>query len=248
MKIINAFWERKNLGINAYEVEFENGDEIETFVARINDLADAEYIVAKLPIGNLGINKIFTDIGFMFAECIIKIGINVNDYIIPAKLKKINLDISYTLADYESVNFICGRIEENIFNTDRVALDSAFGLKLANKRYSNWIKDEFNNNSSSIYTLKFKRNNIGFFGLKKKSEHGIEIFLAGIFNEFKEFGLGFGMISKSIEAAQNLGFNYIYTHISSNNFEVLRLYMQLGFSPLGIKNIFIKNFNNKNNE
>ena len=84
--------------------------------------------------------------------------------------------------------------------------------------------------------------------VKERTEENIEIFLGGMYNEVKDFGLGFAMISKSIEEANAREFKHLYTHVSTNNIEVLRLYMKLGFHPLVIKNVFIKHSKLKKHE
>jgi hypothetical protein len=240
MKIINASWEKRNLSANTYEVEFEVGDENEYFLTEFNKLFNAEYLVVKVPVGNFELNNCLNQNDFHFAESIIKIGISLKDFVLPEKLDKINRSVSYKLVEGDQIDFICTKIQENIFSTDRIALDKSFGLAIANKRYSNWIKDEFIQKNSYIFELQFGRRGIGFFGLKERTEQNMEIFLGGMYNEVKDFGLGFGMISKSIEETIAREFKHLYTHVSTNNIEVLRLYMKLGFYPLEIKNVFIK--------
>lgn len=240
MKVINAIWENRNLNSNTYELEIENGDDVNNLLTEVNSLNNPEYIVVKVPAGNVDFNNCLNQNGFYLIESIIKIGVAIKDYRIPEKMEKINNFISYEQVEEDQINFICKKIQENIFTTDRIALDKQYGLEVANKRYSNWIKDEFYQDRSHIFEVKYGKRGIGFFGLKEKTEQNIEIFLGGMYNECKDFGLGFGMISKSIEISKLKGFKNLHTHVSSNNIEVLRLYIKLGFLPLEIKNVFIK--------
>lgn len=240
MKIINAFWEKRNLNLNTYELEFEDGDKVENILDEIKRLNDPGYLVAKVPAGRNEINNCLIQNGFYYAESIIKLGMALKDYNLPKKLEKINNSISYKLVEGDKIFFICSKIQENIFTTDRIALDKLFGLVIANKRYSNWIIDEFNKDSSNIFELYYFDRGIGFFGIKEINENNVEIFLAGMYNEFKDLGFGFSMISKSIELAISKKIKNLNTYVSTNNIEVLRLYVKLGFNPLEIKSIFIK--------
>lgn len=240
MKIINAFWEQRNLKMNSYEVELEHDDDLNQIELEIKKLVGAQYIVFKVPIGCLDMYALLVKYGCFYVETLCNIGISLMDYTIPTKIAKIDSKIKYCQVDDKLLDVVCNRIEENIFTTDRIALDKVFGLSLANRRYSNWLRDEFLSGRSKIYEIKLGNNGIGFFGLKDVKSQTVELFLAGMYNEAKEFGLGFSMISKSIEVAISLGYRYLETNVSTNNIEVLRLYMSLGFNFVGIKYIFVK--------
>jgi hypothetical protein len=239
MKIINAFWEERNIGKKTIEVEYEKSDNETDFINSITSLKDASYIVIKAPSGNFELSSILSEKGFKYIESIIEISLPLKEYILPPKLVKLNDSISYEIVDNIRIDSVCKQINKGIFTTDRIAIDKNFGYEISNKRYSNWVRDEFNNNNS-IFEIKFGAKYIGFFGIKEKSKFTYEIFLAGIYVEVQSFGLGFSIISKSIEEISLKQAKQIITHISTNNIQIMRLYTQLGFTPIDIKNVFIK--------
>lgn len=240
MKVIDAFWEKRNLGVKTIEVEFEKSEIISDFILSLKKIRDAQYIVVKVPTGEFELNNELNKFGFCFIESAIEISLSIKDYILPKKIQKINSLISYHPVDSSRIDFLCNEIRKGIFSTDRIALDNSFGKEISNRRYSNWINDEFLKNNNSIFEIRFGEKNIGFFGLKEKLNFTFEIFLGGIYLEMQNFGLGFSIITKSIEEIIARNGKQLMTHVSSNNIPIIRLYTQLGFSPIEIKNVFIK--------
>ena len=55
-------------------------------------------------------------------------------------------------------------------------------------------------------------------------------FLAGLYGDFANSGLGFSTIYKPIEEAKKRGGSSISTYISSNNSSIFRAHIQLGFT------------------
>jgi hypothetical protein len=178
--------------------------------------------------------------GFYYIESSIQISLSIKDYLLPKKIQKINNLISYHLVDSSRIDSLCNEIRKGVFSTDRIALDNNFGKDISNKRYCNWINDEYRNNNNNIFEIRFGEKKIGFFGIKEKSNLTYEIFLGGIYLEMQNFGLGFSIITKSIEEIITRNGKQLITHVSSNNIPIIRLYTQLGFSPVEIKNVFIK--------
>lgn len=239
MKVIDAYWEKRNLGVKTIEIEYEKSDVFSNFVLSLDSMNDAKYIVVKVPTGEFELNKELNKRGYYFIESTIEISMAIKEYSLPKKFEKLNSQISYHLVNGTKIDFLCDEIKKGVFSTDRIALDNKFGKEVSNMRYSNWIYDEFQN-KSSIYEIRFGKKDIGFFGLKENSNLTFEIFLGGIYPEMQNFGLGFSIITKSIEEIIQRKGKQLITHISSNNMQIIRLYTQLGFSPIEIKNVFIK--------
>ena len=214
-------------------------DNIADFVETIKTIENVKYFVVKTPSGYFELAKQLNENGFYFIESIHEISLTIKDYILPNKLSKLNNLISYNIVNDARIDFVCNQIKKGIFTTDRIALDKNFGIEISNLRYSNWVKDEYNN-KNNIFEIAFGEKRVGFFGLKEKSKFTYEIFLGGIYVEMQNFGLGFSIITKAIEEVVSKQGKQIITHISSNNIQIMRLYTQLGFSPIDIKNVLIK--------
>ena len=71
MKIINATWEKRNLGCDAYEIQIERKD-FDNFDAVCDEIEKQDfsgaYVVIKMPVGNLDALHKLQDMGFYFME------------------------------------------------------------------------------------------------------------------------------------------------------------------------------------
>jgi hypothetical protein len=134
-------------------------------------------------------------------------------------------------------------IAKGIFKTDRIALDTNFGIECSSKRFYNWILDE-TRKDSTVWHLKFKDQNIGFFGLKRIGQDGVFYpFLGGLYEEYSKSGLGFSILTKAADLVKKNNGKKIITFISSNNLPVLKLHLDLGFQIANIHNVFVRHNN-----
>ena len=67
MKIINASWEKRNLGVDCNEIEIESGDTIEEIKKKSADF-ETEYTVVKVPTGMVEISNYLQSSGYTFIE------------------------------------------------------------------------------------------------------------------------------------------------------------------------------------
>jgi len=228
LKIINAFWELRNLGVSSSEITIELSDTIDDLKAILFSFKGPEYIVFKVPSGGVEFLKCLTDNGFYFVETLSEMQLDITDYNIPEKLARFDKNLTYKILPSEDLDSLGYEIKKGIFNTDRIAMDSNFGKDIAANRYFNWIKDEVLK-GNNIYEILYKEEPIGFFGLKQIGDRSFDNFLAGLYIEKSNFGFGFSTITKSIEEIKIRNGKYLITHVSSNNISIYRLYIQLGF-------------------
>ena len=241
MKFIEAFWEKRNLGVNALEIEFDNNEKINylSFKDKINNY---DYIVAKVPYSNIKTCHLLEQNRFKFMEAQILVKKNLknyskkNDYF-NRFLEEISIQ---QIIDKRSLGKLLSLIDEEMFNTDRISLDEYFGKKKAMNRYKNWIRDEFKDDKSELYELISQDKKIGFFLIKDIRKSGMDSLLAGIYYKFRGKGLGFSIIQKPIEKAIERNKKYLKTRISLNNISVVRLYTLYGFEIYDIKYVFRK--------
>ena len=78
MKVVNASWEKRNLGVDCNEIEIEKKDTVEMLKKRILDF-ETDYTVVKVPIGMINISHFLQSCGYVFMElitnCYSKLGI-----------------------------------------------------------------------------------------------------------------------------------------------------------------------------
>jgi hypothetical protein len=241
MRIIDAIWEKRNLGVSCKEIVIENSDSVQDVESVIANLLDIDYVVFKVQSGGIEYVKLLSEHGFYFIEALSEMSLDIDSYNIPKKLVRFDQNVKYHLFPSEKLNILGSELKKGIFTTDRIALDSRFGTDMAAYRYFNWIQDEVSK-GNSIYEIVYKEMPIGFFAMKQIGENSFDNFLAGLYVNESNFGFGFSILSKSIEEVKKRNGKYLITHVSSNNLPVIRLYIQFGFSPNNIYYLMIKHF------
>jgi len=241
MKAIDAFWEKRNLGIDTKELILNKNDslsEIENILSQLSSVK--QYIVAKIPVGRPDFIKFLTDEGFCFVESLFEITLRIEAFQLPKSLKRIDDMLMYrkltTGADFERLE---REIKRGIFTTDRIALDANFGIDVAAIRYINWINDEVRN-GSEVFEILYKENPIGFFTLKNLSNGRYDGFLTGMYHSERNLGFGFSVLSKQIKELRKRQAKFCVSHISSNNLPIMRLCLSFGFSPTDIVYVMTK--------
>ena len=72
MKIIDAIWEKRNLGVSSYEVVIETEDSASDIEKKLAEL-DADYIVVKVPSEHSDVLESVQKSGFSYIEDLIHV-------------------------------------------------------------------------------------------------------------------------------------------------------------------------------
>ena len=142
MKVIDAFWEQRNLGMKCAEIEFETSDDASCCAKAFEEASSYDYLVAKIPAGNPTILHSVQSQGFEFVECSLHLRHELkqigNYHLFDAPI----LVTAHQAIKEDDVAYILKRVQDGLFNTDRIYLDPAFSHEQAARRYVNWIQDE----------------------------------------------------------------------------------------------------------
>ena len=241
MQIIDAFWEKRNIGIKTTEIILSNADALSDIENVLNSLScERQYIVVKLPVGRPDFIKFLTDRKFYFVESLFEVLLCVADFQLPISLKRFDDMLSYKkMTSDNDFQRLETEIKKGIFTTDRISLDVHFGIDISMVRYINWLKDEVRK-GSEIFEILYKEKEIGFFALKNLSDGKYDNFLAGMYKNELNMGFGFSILSKPMLELSNGQAKVYVTHISSNNLAVMRLYFSFGFTPTDIVYVMTK--------
>jgi hypothetical protein len=238
MKVIDAYWEKRNLGVSCTEITIDLNDTLEKIEIELNK-CDSEYIVCKVEGNKFDVNSLLSENGFKFIESSINVVLDVKSAKLSSIQDRINKEINYELMNTEDIEVLNNEIKNGLFKTDRIILDNQFSQEQASNRYFNWIKDELIK-ETKIFKIIFKSNVIGFFTFKQNGDLTYYPFLAGLYEKYKNSGLGFASLRKPIEEVIRLGGGTISTYVSSNNLPVINLHIQFGFTMRKIEYVFIK--------
>jgi len=238
MKVVDAFWELRNLGLKTIEVLIEPHDELDNF-----DLSkySADYEVVKVPIE---LNKWLFHLqqkGYTFAEILNQSKFQGKIPELRPIEKRMITKLACSQMDAEDKINMQLNISAGMFQTDRIALDPYFSISHSANRYIGWIDDEIKM-GAVLYNLIFDGVKAGFFILRTKEE-GVYASLAGIYNEFKNKGLGLFLNYFEITESRNLGGNILFTAFSSNNLGAEKIHNLLGFNTYKQYLVFIKHNN-----
>jgi hypothetical protein len=241
MKVIDAFWEKRNLNIETKEIILSESDSLSDIEEVLVSLSSGKkYIVAKIPVGKPDFIRLLTDNGFYFVESLFEMSLRITDFQLPEHLKRFDEMFTYRkLTNNEDFERLEGEIKNGIFSTDRIALDPNFGIDVSAIRYINWLRDEVQK-GGEIFEVLSKEKPVGFFSFKDLSNGKYDVFLGGMYRNEFAMGLGFSLLSKEIIELQKRQAKLYVTHISSNNLAIIRLFFSFGFSPVNIVYVMTK--------
>lgn len=245
MKVVDAVWEKRNLGVNTLEITLEKMDEgksceiLKADIERIIEEKKAEYVVCKIPASIVLYASMIGKLGFTFIESQFSIngGFSKALEVVDQPIYK-RKDIE-CIRDNSSISFnkVKSLLLEGMFDTDRVALDEKFGVKIANTRYLNWINDIEKTESKDLCIVTYKNEVIGFL-LGQSDGDLLKLPLGGVAKKYKSafgglvYGLCFSSFSKNYKRLE--------TSFSSNNLGIVNLYSYFGFPIREITYVFTK--------
>lgn len=240
MIIVDAFWEKRNLGKSSVEINIEKSDSVDD-LRQLNNI-EANYQVIKLPTSRVDLVLSVQSFGFKFVEMMYSCRHDLAVPTLSSPLARMALAFTYTDATDTDVEIIREHIYEGMFETDRVAIDPAFGINKAATRYLGWM-DDLIKQSAKVIILRYRNKPVGFFVLKLSGIR-CDALIGGIFKE--KIGAGFGFMLNYFEIiyAKELGCNELWGAFSSNNGPVFGINTQLGYKICPSHYVFVKH-NNK---
>lgn len=242
MRVIDAVWEKRNLGVETKEIEFEENDVIEAAEECLRK-THAEYLVAKVPANRRDISHLLHLYQYEFAEEMMLLSSSHLENIIDTGvMQRLYRMVSVKKADEEDVREVIGEIRKGMFSTDRISLDPFFPEGIAEERYANWMLDELNR-GTELYLYSYKDKNIGFSALREIKDGAYISFLGGIYNETRIGGVGVVTAVKGGEIVKKLGGKSLSSMVSSNNITQIRNLIHIGYNVSKINDVFIKHEN-----
>lgn len=237
MKIIDAKWDTISLKKKTYEIIIDNSDTIDNINKALLDI-DAEYVVVKVPSGLATIDLELQKMGFVFVEEQITVEHDLHEVKRPSVLQRMYDSMEYSLMTGEEFSFLIDEVKDGLFSTDRISIDSHFGIEYSINRYVNWI-NQLHNSDAYIYALKYKNDLEGFVIIKKSiKEDEYDSVLGGAFKKYRNSGLG--LVQKEQDIVKSLGGKKLYTSVSSNNVSQLKALIVNGYIPVKITKVFVK--------
>ena len=240
MKVVNCFWEERNIGRKTVEVSIEKEDH---FVRNLleQQIQDYEYAVVKVPMNMPSFNIGLSDMGFTCIESQMNVGISMEDFDF-AKVVHLYDEVSYKVVDnQEDFVSVLSCIEPGMFSTDRISLDPQFGEQVASQRYINWLTTEYERKKSQLVKVIFQNEHVGFMLIRIDGKT-IDLILNGLYKQYQGKGLGLLTPASPMMFAKKKTLNITeeVTSISSNNIPVVKLYNRLHFQLRSQTYVYVK--------
>ena len=134
-------------------------------------------------------------------------------------------------------------MRKGVFDTDKIALDPHFGSEKSGYRYYAWSKDLIEKDMAVPYMVTQEDRAIGYFILKKVSERMGDSFLAALFDNSNDNGLGFSVLYYPMLEAKKNGLKKMITGVSSNNPASLKMHLALGYQIKSLHYVMTKHIN-----
>lgn len=245
MKIIDCIWEIPNIHKRTCEIIIDNEDSNEDILTIDRNTSEFEYKVVKACDKSVPVYKALSSQGFYFVENQISITFRGHNKQRMSKVssrfyERIELRPCLTQT---SIEFVLNQINNDLFYTDRIALDPSFGVKYANIRYSNWIKNTIEKDKYELYEILVSGQAVGFAYFFIDGSK-VDYLLAGLYKEYQSSGFGIAIPLASVRFMEQHSFKRIETSISSNNLNIVRCYFECGFDMLNMSYVFAKNCEN----
>ena len=228
MKITEAVWEQRNLGVSCAEIEIGKNDTPDEVIAAVNARKE-QYLVAKVAPAKVDVMFALQKCGFNYIETLFRIENNIgNERPVLDICRSAEEDAGYHIASDSETEDLLSEIRTGaVFSTDRIALDPFFSREAAGRRYAGWIEDVLGAGNASVIIGEYHGDSIGFNVVVDKGRKSDAI-LGGAFGKYLDSSMGVINAYCGLLRAYDAGIKKVISHVSSNNLQMLRINLMLG--------------------
>ena len=238
MKIVNAVWEIRNLGVICTEITVVPRDPEESGLAQLIDLSSG-YQVVKVPVGRVDIMNSLHHAEFIFVESSISVEHDLNINNPEGLFARMVSACEYEKLETDEIDRVSSEIRSDMFKTDRVYLDPEFTHEQAANRYVHRMMDEVSC-GASVYEMRLKNVGVGFFLFREDAERIGYSALAGLYPSSKSPGFGNVLLHQILVEAKNRQLHRLNSHVSSNNLAVVKNHIEQGFRVTDMHYVYVR--------
>ena len=238
MKIVDAVWEKRNLGVATIEITVEEGDPVSEVIAAINGV-DAQYAVVRVPASRPELIFPVQQNGFIFSEEMVHLVSDLSKVALSPIEQRLWDAVTCEQMTAEDISELYAEIRKGLFSTDRIYLDPAFSNDLAAERYINWINDELERGGILVKYV-YKGKTAGFYTLRETSAGDYTSALGGMYSDFRKGGLVTAISAKVPEYVRKLGGRSVDACVSTNNPVQIRNLLRNGYRFMSVNHVFTR--------
>ena len=241
MKITDAFWEKRNLGVSCTEITLDISDTMTELDRALDDTAD--YMVLKIPAQNNSLQFELPKRGFVYVEDMLTVSSDLSIPELNRIQQQIMRDISIEEMDEESFEVLLDEVRGGLFDSDRVSLDPHFTKEQVGNRFCGWLSDERARNTR-FYQYRYKGERVGFVLLHDDGKGEFSSVLGGLYKAYRRSAIGNTLNYLNFMKAKELGGKRIVTNVSSNNPVQVRSLLACGYKITQINHVYVRHNDN----
>ena len=186
------------------------------------------YLVVKTPVNCSQLLFGLPSLGYTFVETVFHVTIKRGDYAMPATIARFDRGLTVAERTLPDDRERIGRlIRDGIFTSDRVSIDPFFSHAQSGNRFANWV-DRIIASGGKLYEVLQGARPFGFFVVSRVDEDTVDPVLMGLYDESRDRGMGALLHKKTLDTCFAWDCKQLSSTIVSNNWKVLRVYMNAG--------------------
>lgn len=239
LKITEAVWEKRNLGVSCLEIELNEKDTVQELEGILAKRGKTDYIVVKCPVCQKSFLWELPAAGFTFIETQVCLSLSKENFQSPPFLRIAERNTSLKrITDPKDIGAALDKTGE-VFDTDRISLDQYFCAEQSGARFRNWAADMIGQ-GDTLLEFCVGDEPAGFFIARTCEGQTGFAGLAGMYPKFKGKGYGAALIHLGVDYLFRQGHQKIVTCMSSNNKEILKIHFMFGFQLIDLKYVYVR--------
>lgn len=236
MKVVDAVWEQRNLGVQSIEIEIEQTDLYEEVEQKLSGI-QGQYLVVKVPTTRTDIAWLMAKYGYVYVEDMMFLEHNLQPIIRTPLQQRLYDAVKIETMQDEDFDTLFEEIDKGSFSFDRISNDPYFTAEQSVRRFHNWINDERERGAEFLKGM-MKGEMTGFFSIRDTGDGVYTSALGGTFMKWRKGGLGTNV--QTPEEVKKRGGKKLVLGVSTNNMIQIRALIQNGFFPVRANHVYVK--------
>ena len=236
MKVVEAVWEKRNLGVDSVEMEVELNDSCDE-VARVLSEVKGQYLALKVPSTRTDITWLVSRFGYIFVEDMMFLEHDLHPIQRTPLQQRLYDAVKIEPMQEEDFPVLYDEIKHGSFTFDRISNDPFFTQEQAITRFLNWLNDERERGAEFLKGV-MKGEMTGFFTIRDLGDGVYTSALGGTFMKWRKGGLGTNV--QTPEEVKKRGGKKLILGVSTTNMIQIRALIQNGFFPVKVNHVYVK--------
>jgi len=238
MKVVDAVWEKRNLGVTSVEMEVELDDTLEE-IEKVLKEVKGQYLALKVPSSRTDVTWLVAEYGYIYVEDMMFFEHDLSPIERTPLQQRLYDSIRIEPMQDEDFKILFEEIEQGSFSFDRISNDPHFTEEQSTRRFRNWLNDERERGAEFLKGVRVKDGEMtGFFTIRDIGNGVYTSALGGVFMKWRKGGMGTNV--QTPEEVKKRGGKKIVLGVSTNNMIQIRALIQNGYFPTKTNHVYVK--------